>query len=169
MNVTLTQEQFEQLLRNANSNTNSVKKFDKNDLNDRTEAINLEQFMSDFEFLSITKLSVLEPYEYVLKSIMDNVSNLEEDEMPFICSNYKTKSFYYKKNDTWCKGTEFIKKINSLVTQNAFKQLCQFGKDIHSVEHDEKQLIILKLCDVDNSKQIEKITSKLAKELKHYK
>lgn len=104
MSVTLTAEQFATLLEKS-----SVKKITQSDLSSRTNALNLDDFIANFKYLKVSKLIAMELPDYVIYSINENISSLEIEELPFVCANHQTKSFYYKENNEWIKGNDFIK------------------------------------------------------------
>jgi len=180
MSITLTAEQFSALLEKS-----SVKKITKTQLEKRNNAMDINEFMKNFKYSSVTKLLTLELPDFMVYSILENLSNIEDDEMPFVCSNYQTKSFYYKENGEWKKGHDFIKKIYNGIFNTALKQITEkYTKQYdHSDDDDddkierkyetsldnEKQKIIRNLCNCDKypySKCADKILSKLGKMLK---
>jgi hypothetical protein len=178
--IGLSEEQFELLM-----NKNMQKKITKFELNKRRNVLNVEQFMETFKYSNVSKLITTELIDYVVYSIMENINNLEEEEYPFVCSNAQTKQFYYKSNDEWIKGTDFIKNIYNKIYKNAMSQvlhkfkLCENieGKDDDDTEIKyeasrdcEKQKILLQLCNCDKNpfdKVCDKVLIRLGKLIKH--
>ena len=181
MSVTLTAEQFAALLEKS---TSSKKKITKTELAKRTEAMNIDEFINGMKFLNVSKLLTMELPDYITATIMENLSSIEDEELPFVCSNAQTKSFYFKENNEWVKGTDFMKKIYNVIWKNSAKQLMNSKYTDNSSENEtdddmiekmysssrdsEKQKILCRLCDCDKypyEKCVEKCLSKLAKSL----
>jgi hypothetical protein len=181
MSVTLTTEQFASLLENSKS---ALKKITKADLSKRTSAINIEEFIENFKYLNVSKLISTELPDFVFHSIEANIASLEEDELPFACSNHQTKCFYFKTNNEWIKGIDFIKKIYEKIYKNAINAVmnsyCKRFIDNDDDEEQnerkyelsrdcEKQNILRNLCNCDKypyDKLIDKVLVKLGKHLK---
>lgn len=177
MSVTLSNEQFQALLESATSKK-------KVEVSDRSKAVNIDEFIAGFHFLPVSQLLNTEKPDFFVDSIIDNISGLEDNELPFYCSNYQTKNYYYKENNEWKKGTDFIKKLYSIIYKNSMKQIMEnFSYNNNSNEFDdeksennyshsdycEKQRMICKLCDVDKypySKCVDKMLIKLGKRVK---
>ncbi len=179
MSVTLTAEQFSALLEKS-----SPKKITKNDLTKRTDAMNIDEFIANFKYASVSKLITMELPDYIVFSIIENINSLEDELLPFVCSNHQTKMFYYKENNEWKKGNDFAKKLYNKIYQNAIKQIfSKFDVTEHDDETDddkiernfekspsnEKQRILCNLCNCDKypyDKCMDKVLSKLGKQLR---
>ena len=181
MSVTLTAEQFASLLEKSSSTT---KKITKKDLCSRTDAMNIEDFIENFKYLNVSKLISMELPDFVYQSVEENISSLEEEELPFVCANHQTKTFYFKQNNEWIKGIDFIKKIYEKIYKNAINEiLSDYSKKYVDNDNDEsqnehkyqasrdceKQNILRNLCNCDKypyDKLIDKVLVKLGKRLK---
>lgn len=185
MSVTLTTEQFSALIDATTSA--SKKKFSKTDLKQRTNAINLEQFINQFQYQSVSTLTSMEMPDFVVHSILANLQQLEDEERPFICSNHQTKSFYYKSavnNNEWVKGNDFIHKLYSKIYKDASAQIINrhnaivnddesdddvIERKYETSQHCNTQNILRNLCNCDKypyAKAIDKVLSKLGKSIK---
>ena len=181
MSVTLTAEQFSALLEKSST----PKKITKSDLEKRTNALNIDEFIKNFKFSNVSKLVTMELPDFMVYSILANTQLLEDDELPFVCTNHQTKNFYYKENNEWKKGNDFIKKLHNKIYQHSISQvLSKFNyknndddeTDDDKIERNyekspdaEKQRILFNLCNCDKypgDKCIDKILSKLGKQLK---
>jgi len=181
MSIILTNEQFTSLLENR---TPVSKKINKKDLIKRTDSINLEDFITNFKYLSVSKLLSMELPDFVYQSIEENINRLDDEELPFVCSNYQTKSFYFKKNNEWNKGNDFIKQIYDKIYKHAINEIltaynkqyidCTNDEDKNEKKYEasrdcEKQNILKNLCNCEKypyDKLIDKVLNKLAKRLK---
>lgn len=175
MSVTLSAEQFAELLDNSKG-----KKWSKKDLDNRVNAMNVDEFINTMKIDKISRLTTMELPDFMVAVILEAIDKIEDDEMPFVCSNFQTKCYYYKKDGSWIKGTEFMTHIY----KNIFKQTTNIllsnkyaynsNNDDDEKEYDgslnaEKQRILCNLCNVDKypmSKCIEKVLAKLGKRLK---
>lgn len=199
MSVTLTAEQFALLLANINVAHQPApqqlpsqietppKKKTKSLIKDYVNAVDIEQFVEHLEYLKVHKLMTMDLCEFVCQTIKMNIERLEEEEMPFVCANYQKRSFYYKSNGEWKKGTEFIKMIFNKIWKKASKDVCDKFNKIHDDENDddddetierkfenskhyEKQIILKSLCYADkysSDKLMDKILNKLGRTLKN--
>ena len=180
MSVTLTTEQFSALLEKS-----STKKITKTDLAKRTNAKNIDEFITNFKYANVSKLLSMELPDFVVFSIFENINSLEEEELPFVCSNHQTKCFYFKENNEWKKSNEFIKQIYNKIYKNAMTQVIskftylnnnddetdddKIERNYEKSPDNEKQRIICNLCNCDKypyDKLIDKILSKLGKQLR---
>ena len=179
MSITLTTEQFTALLDNS-----LPKKFSKTDLAKRTNAIDINEFIPNISTLKVSKLVTMELPDFIVFTIKEHIEKLEEDELPFVCANAQTKTFYYKENGEWIKGNEFIKKIYNKIHRDCIQQLLsKYNSNQQCNETDddliekqygnsldcEKQRILCNLCNVDKypyDKLIDKVLSKLGRILK---
>jgi len=182
MSITLTAEQFSALLEKT-----TTKRITKSELEKRTDAMDIDEFIKNFNYLNVKKLLTLELPDFITYSILENLSTLEDEQMPFVCSNHQTKSFYYKENGEWKKGNEFIAKLYNKIFNAAMRQIteqyvrhCKYGDDSDDDDNTiekkyeqsidcEKQNIIRNLCNCDKYPYIkcaDKVLSKLAKQLK---
>lgn len=179
--VTLTAEQFSSLL-----DKSITKKITKADLEKRTNVINIDEFVNNLKCVSVHKLLNMELPDFMVYSIMENINSYEDEVLPFVCSNSQTKTFYYKENNEWLKGTSFIKPIYNKIYKNAVDQVLKKMnyKRIDSTDDDfededenstanrddnEKQRILCNLCNVDKypyDKCVDKVLSKLGKLIK---
>jgi len=181
MSVTLTTDQFNALLEKSSTKP----KLNKTELAKRTNAMNMDEFIAGMKFISISKLITMELPDFIAHTIMANVSPIEDDELPFACSNSQTKTFYYKENNEWKKGNEFMKMLYNVICKDAFKQVMspkyssgdtsknQTDDDVMermyvNSRECEKQRILCNLCNCEkypHEKCVEKALSKLAKSL----
>lgn len=186
MSVTLTTEQFAALLANVNV-AHIPKKKTKSLLKDYVNAIDIEQFIEHLEFLKVHKLMTMDLCDFVCQTIKMNIERLDDDELPFICADAKRRTYHYKSNGEWKKGTEFIKLLFNKIWKQASKDLYEKYNKIHddmddsdddetierkfeNSKHYEKQIIIKNLCYADkysSDKLMEKILNKLGKYLKN--
>lgn len=184
MSVTLTAEQFAALIANVNV---APKKKTKSLLKDCGNAIDIEQFVEHLEYLKVHKLMTMDLCEFVCQTIKMNIERLEDDEMPFICSDAKRRTFYYKTNGEWKKGNDFIRIIFNRIWKRASQDICNKYNIIQDDENDddddetierkfenskhyEKQVILKSLCYADkysSEKLLEKILNKLGRTLKN--
>lgn len=184
MSVTLTAEQFAALI--ANSNV-APKKKTKSLIKECNNAIDIEQFMEHLEYLKVNKLMTMDLCDFVCQTIKMNIEPLEDDELPFICADARRRTYYYKSNGEWKKGTEFIRLLFNRIWKRASQDICEkFNKiqddtndndDDETIErkfenskHYEKQIILKNLCYADkysSEKLMEKILNKLGKYLKN--
>lgn len=185
MSVTLTAEQFASLLNNVNVAPQSKKKT-KSLLKDYVSAMNFEDFLTNFKYLPVTRLTTASLVEFVVETIKLNIEQLEDNEMPFVCANTQRRIFYYKSKDEWIKSQEFIKVLHSKIVKQAYKELLddytyeykddlnvdddeQISKRYDSSRHSTKQEIIMNLCCADKwsyEKIFDKILNKLGVILK---
>jgi hypothetical protein len=184
-NVVLTAEQFQSLLNNVNVAPQSKKKT-KSLLKDYVSAMNFEDFLTNFKYLPVTRLTTASLVEFVVETIKLNIEQLEDNEMPFVCANTQRRIFYYKSKDEWIKSQEFIKVLHSKIVKQAYKELLddytyeykedlninddeQIAKRYDSSRHSTKQEIIMNLCCADKwsyEKIFDKILNKLGVLLK---
>jgi hypothetical protein len=176
MSVTLTAEQFAELV----ESNSKGKKWTKKDLDNRKNAMDIEEFINNLKIDKISRLTNMELPDFMVAVILETLDKIEDDEMPFICANFQTKSYYYKKNGEWIKGTDFMtpiynaifKKTTNILLSNKYEYKSKNEDDEKEYEgslNAEKQRIICNLCNVDKypvSKCIEKILAKLGKRLK---
>jgi len=185
MSVTLTAEQFAALINNVNVAPQSKKKT-KSLLKDYVSAMNFEDFLTNFKYLPVTRLTTASLVEFVVETIKLNIEQLEDNEMPFVCANTQRRIFYYKSKDEWIKSQEFIKVLHSKIVKQAYKELLddytyeykedlninddeQIAKRYDSSRHSTKQEIIMNLCCADKwsyEKIFDKILNKLGVLLK---
>lgn len=185
MAVTLSSEQFAELLASSNANS-KTKKFNKTDLDNRTEAMDINTFVENIDFGSVNRLITMELPDYITSIIIRNIDTLENEQMPFICSNFQTKSYYYKENGVWIKGIEFMTKIYKAIYRNALTQIqnpkyneCinvhddnddgEIERKYEASPNNEKQQILHNLCNPDKypfQKCVQKVLLKLGKRLK---
>jgi len=185
MSVTLTAEQFAALINNVNVAPQSKKKT-KSLLKDYVSAMNFEDFLTNFKYLPVTRLTTASLVEFVVETIKLNIEQLEDNEMPFVCANTQRRIFYYKSKDEWIKSQEFIKVLHSKIVKQAYKELLddytyeykedlninddeQIAKRYDNSRHSTKQEIIMNLCCADKwsyEKIFDKILNKLGVLLK---
>jgi hypothetical protein len=175
MAITLTTEQFNELLENS-----KVKKISKQDLDNRKNALDIDEFINRLHIDKIARLTDTELPDFMVSVILETLDKIEDDEMPFICTNFQTKSYYYKKNGEWIKGTDFMKPIYNAIFKQTVQMLLSAKYQYKSENEDdeakydvslnaEKQRILCNLCNVDKfpvEKCVEKILAKLGKRLK---
>ena len=132
MSVTLTTDQFNELLNNMKSKKNN-QEIDLTELkNKRTEALNFSDFMDIFDYISIVKILNVNTDDYIYDTIIHNLDKLEKDEYPFIHIN---GTFYFKNNNEWSKSTDFIKEI-------VFKVFSFVSKQLINWKHNDEKLAI---------------------------
>jgi ribosomal protein S17E len=185
MSVTLTAEQFASLINNVNVAPQSKKKT-KSLIKDYVNAMNFEDFLTNFKYLRVTRLQTTSLVEFVVETIKLNIEQLEDNEMPFVCANTQRRIFYYKSKGEWIKSQDFIKIIHSKVVKQCYKELLdnyteeykddldtnddeQIAKRYDSSRHSTKQEIIMNLCCADKwsyEKIFDKILNKLGVLLK---
>lgn len=183
MSVTLTTDQFSALINSVNV---LPKKKTKSLITEYVNAQNFEDFLVDFKHLKVSRLQSLSLVNFVVETIQMNLDHLEETEYPFVCANKQTRVFYYKSNDKWIKGTEFIKVLHSKIVKQAYAELLddfnelykedvglnddeEIEKRYSSSKHSIKQEIIMNLCVADKMSYEElfkKILTKLGVLLK---
>lgn len=163
MSVTLTTDQFTTLINSVNV---APKKKTKSLITEYVNAANFEDFLTNFKYLKVSKLQTLSLVNFIVETIKLNLDHLEETEYPFVCANKQTRVFYYKSNDKWIKGTEFIKVLHSKIVKKAYAELLDDFNDIYkedvnlndeeeiekrynSSKHSIKQEIIMNLCCAD--------------------
>ena len=182
MSITLTNEQFQALINNVNV---VPKKKTKSLIKDYIKAENMEDFVSNMEFLSVKRLMTMSIVDFITETIKKNIDNLEETEYPFVCADLKRKVFYYKTQGNWKKGTDFIIILYNKIIGRAFKDVekhytnivvdddddddDKIEKRFLSSCHCEKQQILLVLCHRDKvsyEKVCDKVLTKIGALLK---
>jgi hypothetical protein len=179
MSVSLTPEQFTALL-----DKTGPKKFSKAELAKRKNVMDIDEFINNMSFIKVSKLAGMELPDFVVLTITETTNKMEDEELPFVCSNHQTKSFYYKDKGEWVKGHDFIKNIYNKIYKNALQQIIKKYNinDDNSDGNDEntekrylesrdceKQRILCNLCNIDKypyDKLIDKILLKLGRILK---
>ena len=182
MSITLTAEQFQLLLASVAGNQNQVV---TTTTANTSKAINLDNFIENMEYLSISKLMNMNIIEFIINTIKINIDPLEEEEYPFICVNVSKRLFYYRTNNEWKKGTDFIKTLYCKIIKHAYKEINEkysqkyidddledditIEKKYSNSKDAEKQQILLNLCHIDKYSYetiYEKVLIKIAKFIK---
>ena len=184
MSVTLTAEQFSDLISNVNV---APKKKTKSLIKDYVNAANIEEFIKDFKFLKVNRLLNMDIIDFIVETIKMNIDHLEENEYPFVCANYQKRIYYYKTKNEWKKGTEFMQTLYQIIMKNSYAEILEKYNDkiiynddddddddiierkFENSKHGEKQQILLNLCHIDKysfEKVYEKSLLKLGKILK---
>jgi hypothetical protein len=145
------------------------KKMTKTILKDLKPSISIEEFIENLELLSVYKLLNNDLPDYYVMMVIQNLTKLEENDRPLICSDAKSKKFNYYSNGEW-KQDDFQHKTIKLIFNKMYKMATLYISDELRKKHSEElQLCVCKLMDPDRypyEKLIDKILIKLGKKLK---
>lgn len=187
MSITLTSEQFQTLLSSISAlNPNQVitnNVVTKNIIVEQSKANNIEDFLKSMKFLNVSKLANMSIVEFIVLTIKENIDELEESQFPFVCVNVTKRTFYYRSENEWKKGTAFIKMLYNTIVKKAYADIQQnYSHQYIDVEDDDineqkyseskdaqKQQILLNLCHIDKlsfESVFEKVASKICKLIK---
>ena len=187
MSVTLTAEQFASLISSISaSNANQVvmnNLVSKNIIVEQSKADNMEDFLKSIKTLSVSKLANMNIVEFIVITIKENIDELEECQYPFVCVNTTKKTFYYRSENEWKKGSGFIKMLYNRIVKQAYMDIDKNYRQMYiDVEDDEinekkyseskqaeKQQILLNLCHIDKlsfEAVFEKVATKICKIVK---
>lgn len=187
MSVTLTADQFASLISSISaSNANQVvmnNLVSKNIIVEQSKADNMEDFLKNMQYLNVSKLANMNIVEFIVLTIKENIDGMEEFEYPFVCINVAKKTFYYRTENEWKKGSAFIKMLYNRIVKQAYmdidKNYNQMYIDVEDdianeqkyseSKHAQKQQILLNLCHVDKlsfEAVFEKVATKICKLIK---
>ena len=187
MSVTLTAEQFQLLISSISANNSNQVVMNnlvsKNIIVEQSKANNMEEFLKSMKYLNVNKLMNMSIVEFIVLTIKENIDELEECEYPFVCVNVAKKSFYYRSENEWKKGTAFIKMLYNQIVKQAYvdiqKHYCQNYVDVDDDDlnerkygeskHAQKQQILLNLCHIDKlsfESVFDKVATKICKIIK---
>ena len=162
--ITLTNEQFTLLLQAMSQNNNQPKQkptFCTELLEDRINAIDIEQFMESITIDDIELFLKMNRSQYFTHTLMKNLGKYEKEQYPFVCANPKLMTYYYKTNGEWKKGSDFITEIAKLIEKQVLNQLIGRRK---SIDADVYQTILSSAMDSEHH-SFNSIVNKLTKEL----
>jgi hypothetical protein len=145
------------------------KKMTKTILKDIKPCITIQQFIENLELLSVYKLLNNDLPDYYVLMIIENLTKIDENNRPIICSDVKSKKFNYYSNGEWIQD-DFQHKTMKLIFNKMYKMATLYIADELRKKHNEElQLCVCKLMNPDKypyEKLIDKILIKLGQKLK---
>ena len=164
MSVTLSADQFAALL----SAKTMPKKRVKSLLTDFNDAPNIEDLINGDNFIlpDVMSLGCVELPRYYGDCIIKNIEQFQTKEIPIHCTDYRRKKFYYRTNNAWMKGDDFVQKFMTKIYRTTMATLCERLKN-HST-YCETQAMIASFNDNErfpHTKLKEKILTYIAKPL----
>lgn len=163
--ITLTNEQFTLLLQAMTQNNNNQPKqkptFCTELLEDRIDAIDIKEFIDSIEIDNIELFLKMNRTQFFTHTLLKCLGKYEREQYPFVCSNPKLMTYYYKTNGEWKKGSDFITEIAKQIETLVVKQIINRRKNI---EADTYQDILSSAMNAEQH-SFNSIVNKLTKEL----
>ena len=164
----LTNDQITDILQKQSELLNMLckKKMTKTLLKELKPKITIEQFIENLQLFSVYKLLNNDLPDYYALMIVENLTKLEANDRPIVCSDAKLKKFNYFSNGEWIQD-DFQNKTFKTLFNKMYKMATLFiANELPKKHNEELQLCVCKLMDPDRypyEKLIDKIMIKLGK------